>query len=174
MLYRSVQIWCLYKCCGSGSGIQCLFDPWIRDPEWVKIKNRIQDAGWTSRIILSRALKQFFGLKILKFCDAHPDPGSRIFLTRDPGWKNSDLGSGINIPDPQHWSLSTTCLILQAGDSLGMVRFFSFFLNVDKFCAGKACCRRCWTTSCPPARRPRRTSRRRRTPSKRRSANPQR
>ncbi len=20
---------------------------------------------------------------------------------RDPGWKNSDLGSGINIPDPQ-------------------------------------------------------------------------
>jgi hypothetical protein len=27
---------------------------------------------------------------------------SGIFLTRDPGWKNSDLGPGINIPDPQH------------------------------------------------------------------------
>jgi hypothetical protein len=31
-------------------------------------------------------------------------PGSGIFLTLDPGsgWKNSDSGSGINIPDPQH------------------------------------------------------------------------
>jgi hypothetical protein len=31
------------------------------------------------------------------------DPGSEI---RDPGsgmGKNQDLGSGINIPDPQHW-----------------------------------------------------------------------
>ncbi len=24
------------QCCGPGSGIQCLFDPWIRDPGWVK------------------------------------------------------------------------------------------------------------------------------------------
>jgi 3-hydroxyacyl-CoA dehydrogenase len=23
----------LPQCCGSGSGIRCLFDPWIRDPE---------------------------------------------------------------------------------------------------------------------------------------------
>jgi hypothetical protein len=23
-------------------------------------------------------------------------------LIRDPGWNNSDSGSGINIPDPQH------------------------------------------------------------------------
>jgi hypothetical protein len=23
----------LEQCCGSGSGIRCLFDPWIRDPE---------------------------------------------------------------------------------------------------------------------------------------------
>jgi hypothetical protein len=33
------------------------------------------------------------------------DPGSRI---RDPGsgmGKNQDPGSGINIPDPQHWFL---------------------------------------------------------------------
>jgi hypothetical protein len=32
------------------------------------------------------------------------DPGSEI---RDPGsgmGKNQDLGSGINIPDPQHWA----------------------------------------------------------------------
>jgi hypothetical protein len=25
---------CLTKCCGSG--IRCRFDPWIRDPGWVK------------------------------------------------------------------------------------------------------------------------------------------
>ncbi len=24
-----------HQCCGSGSGIRCLCDPWIRDPEWV-------------------------------------------------------------------------------------------------------------------------------------------
>jgi hypothetical protein len=30
------------------------------------------------------------------------------FLTLDPGWeKNSDPGSAINVPDPQHWSLTT-------------------------------------------------------------------
>ncbi len=44
--------------------------------------------------------KQFLGLKILKFFDAVPES----FLTwiRDPGGKNSDPGSGINIPDLQH------------------------------------------------------------------------
>jgi hypothetical protein len=25
----------LNQCCGSGSGIRCLFDPWNRNPEWV-------------------------------------------------------------------------------------------------------------------------------------------
>ncbi len=24
------------QCCETGSGIRCLFDPWIRDPGWVK------------------------------------------------------------------------------------------------------------------------------------------
>jgi len=36
---------------------------------------------------------------MLKFFDA--DQGSGIFFIRDPGRKK--LGSGINIPDPQHW-----------------------------------------------------------------------
>jgi hypothetical protein len=44
----------------------------------------------------------FFGLKIFKFFVADPDPGSFIPWIRDLGWKISDLGSGINIPDPQH------------------------------------------------------------------------
>jgi hypothetical protein len=50
---------------------------------------------------ISESLKTIFWVKkILKFFDA--DPGSGIFLTLDPGWKNSDPGSGIPIPDSQH------------------------------------------------------------------------
>jgi hypothetical protein len=36
-------------------------------------------------------------MRIRNLCD----PGSGI---GDPGWKNLDPGSGINIPDPQHCS----------------------------------------------------------------------
>jgi hypothetical protein len=34
------------------------------------------------------------------------DPGSEMetIRIRDLGWKKSDPGSGINIPDPQHWT----------------------------------------------------------------------
>jgi hypothetical protein len=32
--------------------------------------------------------------------DADLVPGSKILSTLDPGWK---IGSGTNIPDPQHW-----------------------------------------------------------------------
>jgi hypothetical protein len=39
---------------------------------------------------------------VLNYSDL--DPGS--FLTLDPGWKNLDPGSGINISDPQHWLLA--------------------------------------------------------------------
>jgi hypothetical protein len=28
-----IQVFTQMQCCGSGSGIRCLFDPWIRDPE---------------------------------------------------------------------------------------------------------------------------------------------
>ncbi len=54
---------------------------------------------------------KLFGLKIFKFSDADLDPGSGIFLTwiRDPGWKNSNPGSGIKIPDPQHWFFGILC-----------------------------------------------------------------
>ncbi len=76
-----------YQCCGSGSVIWCLFDPWIRDPGWVKNQGHI-----------FKSVETIFWVKILKFSDA------------DPGWKNSDSGwkkfeSGISIPGPQHWKL---------------------------------------------------------------------
>jgi hypothetical protein len=43
------------------------------------------------------------GVKILKFFDE--DPGSGMETVRIRDGKKSDPGSGINIPDPQHWSI---------------------------------------------------------------------
>jgi hypothetical protein len=60
------------------------------DPGLEKI--RIRDEH--PRLFIQK-LKTFFGLRTLK-------SGSEIFLTLDPGWKNSNPGSGVNIPDPQH------------------------------------------------------------------------
>jgi hypothetical protein len=45
---------------------------------------------------ISESLETLIWVKIVEFFNTDPDPGSRIFLTLDPGWKNS----GINIPDP--------------------------------------------------------------------------
>jgi hypothetical protein len=51
-----------------------------------------------------------FGLKYIIFFDADPDPGSRIFLTLDPGWKK--IGSGINIPDTGTFlMISCPCIV---------------------------------------------------------------
>ncbi len=38
---------------------------------------------------------------IFENLDADPDPGTGTLSTVDPGWKKSDPGSGINLPDPQ-------------------------------------------------------------------------
>jgi hypothetical protein len=77
----------LKQCCGSGSGIRCFFDPWIRI--------RDEQPGSYFRELK----KQFFGLKyLIKFF--YVDPGSGMEKNSNPGWKK--VGSGINIPDPQH------------------------------------------------------------------------
>jgi hypothetical protein len=47
----------------------------------------------------------FFGLKRLEFIDADPDPGFCQPWIRDG--KNRNPGSGLNIPDPQHWQRDT-------------------------------------------------------------------
>jgi hypothetical protein len=50
-------------------------------------------SGMNNQIHISECLETIFlGVKRLNFFDA------------DPGWKK--LGSGINIPNPQHWVLS--------------------------------------------------------------------
>jgi hypothetical protein len=55
---------------------------------------------------ISKSLETIFWVKILKLFDANPGwkkfrSGMEKFRIRDG--KNSDPGSGINIPDPQHW-----------------------------------------------------------------------
>ncbi len=80
------------QCCGSGSGIRCLFDPWIWDPGWLENQDPDPGSGSGSGMNnldhISESLETICWVKILKFLDA------------DTGWKK--FGSGINIPDPQH------------------------------------------------------------------------
>jgi hypothetical protein len=57
-----------------------------------------------------RKIETFFRVKILKLFDGDLGPGMEEIRIRDPGWKkirirdgiNSDPGSGISVPDPQH------------------------------------------------------------------------
>jgi hypothetical protein len=49
----------------------------------------------------------FLGLKQLKFFGADADPAFGIFLILDLGSRMEKFGSRINIPDPQHWFLSS-------------------------------------------------------------------
>jgi hypothetical protein len=46
---------------------------------------------------ISESWETLFGVKILKFFDAYPDPG-----IQDPG--STKFGPGITIPDPQNCS----------------------------------------------------------------------
>ncbi len=128
-----------------GSGIRCLFDPWIRDsgsrvgffriPDlgsripnpyfWQLSDNVLGKKFYNSLKIGPIFLLQHFKNKIVQFCEIYGpkkkgmktnffslclsllflDPESGI---GDPGsgmGKNQDPGSGINIPDPQHWFL---------------------------------------------------------------------
>jgi hypothetical protein len=48
----------------------------------------------------SESLETFFRVKILNFFDA--DPGWKEIGSGIQDGKNSDLGYGINIPDPPH------------------------------------------------------------------------
>jgi hypothetical protein len=60
------------------------------------------------------SLETIFGVKILEFFDADPDPGSGLFFTVVIGiWNLFDPGSriwdgknaGPEYPDPQHWAV---------------------------------------------------------------------
>ncbi len=81
----------------SGSGIRCLFDPWIRDGKKIKIRIRDEHPG-----SYFQELKTIFWVKntLILLCESNP--GSGIFLTLDPGSGMEKFESGIINPDPQH------------------------------------------------------------------------
>ena len=79
-----------------GSGIGCLFDPWIRDPGWEKVRIRIRDEQPGSYFLeLRNHFFAFFGVKILKFFNADPGTGMETVRIRDG--KKSDPGSTSRI-----------------------------------------------------------------------------
>jgi hypothetical protein len=101
--WGSLNIYQYKLCSGSGSGIWCLFDPWIWDPGWEK--NQDPDLG--SRSWINNQGSYFRELKN-QFFYAYPGPGMEQIRIRDSGWKK--VGSGINIPDPQHCTyISLAC-----------------------------------------------------------------
>jgi hypothetical protein len=70
-----------------------------------------------------RELRHYFWVKILKLCDADPDP--EVFLTLDSGsgmGKNSDPGSGVNI---YIGSATLVYLLVRGNDS-----FLGIFLGI--------------------------------------------
>jgi hypothetical protein len=69
----------IFYCCGSGSGIRYLFDPWIRN-------GKKSGSGMNNPDIFPRAKKQFW-VKILEFFDAHPGSGLEKIRIQDAGWK---------------------------------------------------------------------------------------
>jgi hypothetical protein len=85
--------------CGSGSGIGCLFDPWIRDGRKSASGSGIRDEQPGSYFLeLRNHFFAFLGVKILKFFDEDPGSGMETVRIRDPGWKK--VGSGIRDKHP--------------------------------------------------------------------------
>jgi hypothetical protein len=70
------------------------------DSGWVKKSG--SGSGMNNPDHISESLKKlFWGVKILKFFDVDPGPGIEQIWIRDP--RRKKVGSGINIPAPQHW-----------------------------------------------------------------------
>jgi hypothetical protein len=85
------------QCCGSGSG--AFFNSWIRDPGWKKIRIRDEHHAYISEslgTVTISGLKIWYLNSLMRIRIRIPD----LF---DPGSGTKELGSGINIPDPQHW-----------------------------------------------------------------------
>ncbi len=108
----------LCQCCGSGSGIRDPVPFWPLDPGSGMGRKSASGSGIRDEQPGSYFLELrnpfflvFLGLKYLNYL-------MRIGI-RDPGWrqfgsgirngKKSDPGSGINVPDPQHCTLTLHC-----------------------------------------------------------------
>jgi hypothetical protein len=107
-----------------GSGIRCLFDPWIRDTGW---RIRIRDEQ--PRSYFRELRYHFLGLKYLNSLMRIWDPGWKEFgsgirdgknRVRDPGWKKSGpgsgmerIGSGIRDKHPEFATLTVGVIVLK-------------------------------------------------------------
>jgi hypothetical protein len=69
--------------------IRGLFDPWIRDPGWVKKSG--SRFGMNNPDHISESLETIFWVKILKFFDADPGSGMKRIRIRDPVWKKTRI-----------------------------------------------------------------------------------
>jgi hypothetical protein len=76
-LYRKTNL----HCCRSGT----LFDPWIRDPGWVK--NPDPGSGMNNPDHISESLETILWVKILKLFYAYSGSGMEKIQIRDPGWE---------------------------------------------------------------------------------------
>jgi hypothetical protein len=63
-------------------------------------KLKMRFSTYNNNIIVWPGIETIFWVRIVKFFDAVPDPGSEN--PYDPGFGMEKFGSGINIPDPQH------------------------------------------------------------------------
>jgi hypothetical protein len=95
---KVVEAWTpLFQCCGSRSGIRCLFDLWIWDLGSVMGKKSGSGSGMNNAEHISGSLETIFWVKI-------PVLNSLMRIRdgkkSDPGWKK--FGSGINISDLHH------------------------------------------------------------------------
>jgi hypothetical protein len=73
--------------CVETDAFRCIFDPPGWDPGWKKSISGIQDPGIFENLV------QFFGINSLLHIRIR-DPLPFLLKIRDPGWKNSDTGSG--------------------------------------------------------------------------------
>jgi len=99
IIFFGVRSW---QCCGSG--IRCLFYPWFRDLD------PGPGSGMNNPDHNSKSLETIFWVKILEFFET--DPGWKKLGSRIRDVKNSDAGSEIIIPDPQHWFVVSSLKIL--------------------------------------------------------------
>ncbi len=67
--------------------LRILFDPWIRDPGWVKIRIRIRDPDpeLSNPDHISESLETIFWVKILELFDADPGFAMEKIRIRNPG-----------------------------------------------------------------------------------------
>jgi hypothetical protein len=86
-------------------------------------------SGMSNPDHISESLGTIFWVKILKLI--YVDPGSGMEKIRNRNGKNSDTGSGINIPDPQHCFYSfadpSFGAFLTPGPGSGIQNRFSYF-----------------------------------------------